>query len=582
MGTERKPTDTESHVGADSLAEPQEEPQVRLQHYEETKFEVAGLIREASSAAWRAKNETLQKDFESLLQRLAEDRFYLTLAGQFSRGKSTLLNAMFGMDRLPTGVVPVTSVITAVSYNTWERVRMHFADSNLTYDVPLSELPDWITERGNPGNERHIDMAEVQLPAELLRRGAFFVDTPGLGSAVIENTKTTQRFLPHIDALVLVTSFELPLSQEEVVFLARIRELRRRIFLVVNKQDLCAAQQREEVLAFIHSRLAEEFGPEDIPVFSVSAAQALAARLEGDLERIESTGIPLFEKALVGYLLRERSRDFLAALCDRIESLLSSPEVPELKELHSRLEAIRAKLGGRSGSWKEAYAGRAVQAAVELDVKASPCFVCKRMADATFKFMSQFQYNLSHNREEQLFHASRSGFCTLHTREYARLASPQGIASGYPKTLLFVAEHLQSLSYQGRLRDDWKEKFDEILPSSQKCRACQAVAAIEFETIGAFVRENQDIQGNDRVVLPCVCLTHLKAIIDQTPSSELANRLVLRSATLLKRIAEDMERFALRHGGRHMELVTDDEFVSPEKGLNLLVGQPNVRPAGRT
>ena len=121
----------------------------------------------------KLSRKTLQRDLQSLLKRLAEDRFYLTLAGQFSRGKTTLMNAMLGMDRLPTGVVPVTSVITAVSYNTRERVLMHFENSNLTHEVPLSELSEWITEQGNPGNKRKIDMAEVQLPAELLRRAAF-------------------------------------------------------------------------------------------------------------------------------------------------------------------------------------------------------------------------------------------------------------------------------------------------------------------------------------------------------------------------------------------------------------------------
>jgi hypothetical protein len=29
-----------------------------------------------------------------------------------------------------------------------------------------------------------------------------------------------------------------------------------------------------------------------------------------------------------------------------------------------------------------------------------------------------------------------------------------------------------------------------------------------------------------------------------------------------------------------MEMATDEELGSPERGLNLLVGQPNVRPAG--
>jgi hypothetical protein len=583
MDTGQEAFETELNSRAERASAALEEPERRLQDYEAVKFELAGLIREGNSAAWHAKNETLQRDFQSLLQRLAEDRFYLTLAGQFSRGKSTLMNAMLGMDRLPTGVVPVTSVITAVSYNSRERVRMHFAGSNLTHDVPLAELPEWITEQGNPGNERKIDMAEVQLPAEILRRGAFFVDTPGLGSAVLANTTTTHRFLPHIDALVLVTSFEFPLSQEEVVFLERTRELHRRIFIVINKEDLCTPLQREQVLTFIRSRVDAETGSHEIPIFPVSASEALAAKLAGDSERLERSGLPVFEQALVDYLIGERSNDFLTAMCDRIESLLSFPEVPGLHELDSRLEAIRAQIRGQDQTGKAAgpvldHVAQTARAGNSLRI--SSCFVCRRMADATFKFMSQFQYDLSHSREEQLFHASRSGFCSLHTREYARLASPQGIASGYPNTLLFVAERLQSLLEQGRLRDDWKDQFSEFLPNSRKCRACQSVAETESEIISEFVQENENLHASDEADLPCVCLRHLEAILERVPDLELADRMVIRSAAVLKRTAENMERFALRHGGHHMELVVDEELGSPEKGLNLLVGQPNVRPEG--
>ena len=556
------------------------ESTVRLRNYEEIKFELAGLIREASSEAWKQKNDSLQREFQLVLKRLAEDRFYLTLAGQFSRGKTTLMNAMFGMDRLPTGIVPVTSVITAVSYNPRERVVMRFENSNLSHEVPLSELPEWITEKGNPGNQRKIEMAEVQLPAEILRRGAFFVDTPGLGSVVVQNTETTRRFLPQIDALVLVTSFEFPLSGEELVFLRAARSLRRRVFIVVNKLDLCPVDQREEVLEFIRSGVAEEIDFGDMPLFAISASEALTAKLNRDQERLERSQLPVFEHALVDYLIKSRSGDFLASISDRIESLLRECcDGTSLENLEDRLADVRAKFLTQERFEHDSSHGKEV--AMSRSVKISSCLVCKRMADATFKFMSHFQYDLSHSREQQLFHASRTGFCSLHTREYARLASPQGIASGYPQTLLFVAEHLRLLSHDGHLREDWKDQFEQFIPNHHKCRACQVVAETEEATMNDFVLRHA-ITSPEDADLPCVCLRHLSGILQKAPESDLANRLLLHSATVLERTAENMERFALRHGGLHMELVTKEELESPEKGLNLLVGQPNVRPAGRS
>jgi hypothetical protein len=106
------------------------------------------------------------------------------------------------------------------------------------------------------------------------------------------------------------------------------------------------------------------------------------------------------------------------------------------------------------------------------------------------------------------------------------------------------------------------------------------VAEIETEMINDFVHEHNGVQRDRDLDLPCVCLRHLEAIVRRAPETELGNRMVLHSALVLRRTAENMERLALRHGGLHMEMATDEELGSPERGLNLLVGQPNVRPAG--
>lgn len=551
----------------------------QLRDYEQAKFELASLLREGNEQAWLKKNEELQRDIWSLLRRLAEDRFYLTLAGQFNRGKTTLMNAMFGMDRLPTGIVPVTSVITAVSYNSRERVLMHFENSNLTHEASLAELPEWVTEQGNPGNRKGIEMAEVQLPAEILRRGAFFVDTPGLGSAVRENTETTRHFLPQIDALVLVTSFEFPLSNEELNFLRSARSLSHKIFVVINKLDLCLLEQRNQITDFIRSRLNEEIS-DDIPLFALSAAEALAGRVGHNDQRIGRSQITPFEQALVDYLVEHKSRDFLAGMCDRIERLLESADARASTELRERLEAIRLRVVGTVQS-REPTWGAQLSGGLESGdrvIHVSSCFVCKQMADATFKFLSHYQYELFRNRECQASHAARSGFCALHTREYARLASPQGIASGYPATAQAFAERLRNLLGDNGLREDWESRLEEFLPDEAKCPACERVRVVEGAVLADFIKDARNLGPTDQYKLPSVCLTHLLAIVDSAPDRDLAESMVKHSAGVFERLAESMQRFALHHGGSHMELASQEEYQSAERCLNLLVGQPNVHP----
>lgn len=174
--------------------------------YERAKFELAAILRSAGATLTKARPDVVMP-FSDLFARLAEDRFNLAVIGRFSRGKSSLMNAMLHTDRLPTGILPLTSVITTVSYGSIEQVFIEHEGWTLQEEVALDALPNYVTQQGNPGNRKRVRFAHVKLPAELLRRGFHFVDTPGLGSAIVANTRTTERFLPQVDAFMLVTGF---------------------------------------------------------------------------------------------------------------------------------------------------------------------------------------------------------------------------------------------------------------------------------------------------------------------------------------------------------------------------------------
>ena len=125
--------------------------------------------------------ETPRRHLAAARERVAEDRFNLVVLGEFKRGKSTLINALLGRHLLPTGVVPLTSVVTTIGAGERDRLSIFFQDGRQE-ERPLAELPDYVTEARNAGNHRRVELAHVELDHELLHAGLVLADTPGIGS----------------------------------------------------------------------------------------------------------------------------------------------------------------------------------------------------------------------------------------------------------------------------------------------------------------------------------------------------------------------------------------------------------------
>ena len=311
---------------AENAVQPVTEPSGALRDYDRLKLELAGVLRSVKQIAEGRKDRDRSSECQKLLSRLAEDRFNLVVVGQFSRGKTSLMNAILGVDRLPTSVLPLTSVITAVSYGDRERVVIHWSWWSYASEVPIGELAQYVTQEGNPGNQRRVSRAEVQLPVELLRLGFYFIDTPGIGSAIAANTTTTTGFLPEADAVIFLTSFESPLAEVELQFLEQVHRHVRKVFVVINKRDLVPIQEQEAVVAFVQARLQEVFG--EMPrLYSVSARDALAAKRSGDRDDLNRSGLPELEADLVDFLQTDKTREFLGRIADRTSKLLNQQAV---------------------------------------------------------------------------------------------------------------------------------------------------------------------------------------------------------------------------------------------------------------
>jgi hypothetical protein len=123
-----------------------------------------------------AKLAAVDRDaVRNLQRRLGETALNLVVAGEFKRGKSSVINALLGAAVLPVGVVPLTSVITAVGYGDRPGATVSFCDG-ATRNIDLEQIAEFVTETRNPLNVKSVEQVIVRYPSAWLRDRAKLVD----------------------------------------------------------------------------------------------------------------------------------------------------------------------------------------------------------------------------------------------------------------------------------------------------------------------------------------------------------------------------------------------------------------------
>jgi GTP-binding protein EngB required for normal cell division len=281
-----------------------------------------------------------------LSRKLSEQIFNLVAAGQFKRGKSTVINALLGEPLVPAGVVPLTSVITIIQSG-----AAPAAYATLRYGekraIQIAELGDYVTERGNPANTKSVERVVIEHPSPWLADGVSLVDTPGIASVYEHNTDETRKYLPQADAVLFIASVDQPVSRAELDFLRDIRRYAGKIFCLLNKTDYLRQDELRESLAFSVHAIREALGTDDVPVFPVSARLALEGKMGGDAESISRSGFPVFERALRNFMAQEKTDAWLRSLGRGLERLLTQARFAldlESKALIEPLDHIEANL----------------------------------------------------------------------------------------------------------------------------------------------------------------------------------------------------------------------------------------------
>lgn len=121
------------------------------------------------------------------LQRLKElsdnHRFYVTMWGHYSAGKSLLINNILGKDILPVQTRETTAVLTYIQYGTLEECVVVY-ENGTSSNYELSVLKDIFQNTSKFEEVGEIDHIEVYVNNDLLSTGLIMVDTPGVNTVI--------------------------------------------------------------------------------------------------------------------------------------------------------------------------------------------------------------------------------------------------------------------------------------------------------------------------------------------------------------------------------------------------------------
>ena len=245
----------------------------------------------------------------------------LPLIGEFSAGKTSLINALTDSKVLEIASRPTTATLYQIFFGSTENKAVALTAEGEEVELQLDALKN--DEQKKYPTVTLFDTS-TKVPQDII-----FVDTPGLSSPDPKHREVLTSILPRVDAILLTVDANQAVTRSLIDFVKSMRLAEKPIYLILNKIDTKSPSELQDLKRGIARDV-------DLPIDSlvcasaytnnISELQQLLTKIQAEKTQIIAKVDALRTKELVGEL-----RSFIA------EVLRSSSSPQELKE------AVRAQ-----------------------------------------------------------------------------------------------------------------------------------------------------------------------------------------------------------------------------------------------
>lgn len=269
------------------------------------------LLGDMSSWYQTDENEEAQtksKAFTELREKLMTGEYTIVMVGEFSAGKSTLLNALMGENLLPAYTNETTATVNFLRHaeqaTQGEKGCVHYSDEQKRFleRVDYDTIQQYVSTRGENvvSSVAHLDLF---LDSEFLRDNVTLIDSPGLNGVAEGHANITNDQILESHACIFVFNATQPGSKSNFEFLANLKSNVGTILFVLNRIDEINASEGdspESVIAKIQESYQKFFPDNECPeIWPLAAKPALVARSKTTVEYRNKTEFHDEDKSLL-------------------------------------------------------------------------------------------------------------------------------------------------------------------------------------------------------------------------------------------------------------------------------------------
>ncbi len=294
-------------------------------------------------------------DLALIQSRLLAIESSIAVIGQFSVGKSALLNALLGEEILSNRVVESTKVLTRIRHCATQeeakiRLTKHDGSQETIKMTHIDDLQKYTTFQGEDITNE-LQYVDLYWPVQFLNQDLVLVDTPGANSLTASAFQTTREQLKTSSAIIYLFLGTKGLDAADYPLIQEFIRQRKKVFLVGTHIDQVTTDQWQEVVSDVQAKLNPLRQGEVIDIIGVSSKDALRGKQQGDTSLVTTSNISSLEAMLHDYMknkeyeqaeLRSIESDYLQIL-DEIEAQETeekSNEKVKIQERQRRLERL--------------------------------------------------------------------------------------------------------------------------------------------------------------------------------------------------------------------------------------------------